>query len=75
MLREMQFVSSVSVHRIQVSIAGWSPLGNSYSITTMSSTRARGFLQLGMKGEFVFFGFFVYFSLVIWLTHFDMWKN
>lgn len=63
MLREIQFVSSVSVHRIQVSISGWSPLGNSYSITITSSTRAREFLQLGTKGGFVFFGVFCRFFL------------
>lgn len=28
MLREIQFVSSVSVHRIQVSLSSWSPPGN-----------------------------------------------
>lgn len=32
MLRETQFASSVSVHRIQVSISGRSALGNSYFI-------------------------------------------
>lgn len=62
MLREIQFMSSVSVHGIQVSLPGWS-LGNVYSITITSSTRARGFLQLGKKGGFVFFGVFGRFFL------------
>lgn len=79
MLREIQSVISVSVHSIQVSLSAWTPLENVYSITIRSSTRAKGFPQLGKKGGFVFFGvfsrFFFFFFLDKWLTPFDLWKN
>lgn len=75
MLRENKIVSSVSVHRIQVPLSGWSPWEMHIPSQLWAPPELEDSFNLVRKVGLYSLGFLVGFSLVKWLMQFDFWKN